>query len=64
MRVVSSTADVCYGGGTCTKDVVCIRASKRDQVCRQDLGHAAYTSRDDEQPRTRSLDERNPKRLG
>jgi hypothetical protein len=64
MRIVSPAADVCDGGGTCTKDIVCIGASERDEVCRQDLGHAAYASGDDEQPRTRSLDERNPTRLG
>jgi hypothetical protein len=64
MRLVSPTADVCDGGGACTKDVICIGASERDEVCRQNLGHAAYASGDDEQPRTRSLDECNPKRLG
>jgi hypothetical protein len=44
MRVVSPAADVCDGGGTCTKDVVCIGASERDEVCRQHFGHAANAS--------------------
>jgi hypothetical protein len=46
------------------KDLVLGRLRERGHVRREDLGDAADASRDEEQACTRSLDDRNLKRVG